>query len=160
LDALFLSYFDELLGASQFHAVPLAGDPPTQKFCSRIRRKVAKLAAIPTNESFFTRDFDAFSTASIRVSVRSEWTHSARQILTITVATESLDPIQFREGLEEAGARLQKMPDVASAFYERARPGDESVRAANNQLKAFVAQMGEDIRQMLTSGTLALMPRD
>jgi hypothetical protein len=149
LDALFLSFYDELLGPLPFHFVPLGEGQGFQEFCARNRRKVARLAAIPAVNPFFTRDFSTFVTASVRTSVRSEWTHSARQFLTLMVATETRDPSLFRGVLEAAAARLQELTDVASAVLEKSRPNDVVVQAASAQLKDFLGDLGADICQRL-----------
>ena len=149
MEALFLSYFDELLGPATFQVFPLGDDPAVTGFSSRIRRKVGKLAVNQGEEGFFIRDFDTFTTANYRFSVRSEWTHSARQFLNLTIATDTYPAEVFRGPLEKGAARLQKMTNVASAFYVKSRPGDESVQQASVSLKEFVVQLGNDIRDII-----------
>ncbi len=145
MEALVLSYFNTIVGPIITHALRLGNSKTPANLPPDLENQIQKFIDSQLDEGFFSHSFKTYKTANYYFYIPSDWARGKREILCLSIITQSRKPELFKATLEAGVTRIKAIPGLFKAFYREKKGSDEDVEKKQQELGVFLAKFCQDV---------------
>ncbi len=153
MDAILLTYFDNVLGPTPFLIVPLNLRDDAPSLPTPMQRDIAALIDTITTEGFFSHGMKDANTANYFIKLNSIWGRGGQELVCVSILTTVRYPEIFKGVLATFTQRLQKIPDIYKAFYTDAKPKDKETTRQKEVLTQYLRNFASDVARIKEEST-------
>ncbi len=163
MEAVLLTYFDNVLGPTPFLIMPLKAKEGGANLPTQIQKDIAALMDTISEEGFFSHSLKDTNTANFFIELDSKWGRGGKELVCVSILSTVKNPEIFKGALGTFTKKLQKIPDIYMAFYVSAKPEDKEVaskkKALEKHLREFASEVAR-IKEESTAGKILVLGLD